>query len=289
MPSLASHHSSTFVKLLYLGDSKAGKTTSLWSLAAAGYKLRILDFDNLLDTLALKVRQHAPGALDNIEYRSLRDAYKGSSTGTVIDGKPKAWLDSLRMLNQWKYDDVDWGVPAQWGPDCILVIDSLSRWCDSAYDFHESMTPSGKRGEGPDGRAVYGNSQDDVERQLANLTSPSFATNVIVVCHGQRYETPDGKVKIFPQGVGQKLSPKIPQYFPNYIRLTRKPDGKRIIQVEGDSFIDLATTRPDAMPTELDASDGLAKFFAVLRDPPAKDAAETQLKTKTAVPLIRRI
>lgn len=187
------------------------------------------------------------------------------------------------MLNNWKYDDVDLGTPGAWGADSILVIDSLSRWCDAAYDFHESMTPSGKRGDGPDGRAVYGNSQDDMERQLANLTSPSFQTNVIVICHGQRYETPDGRTKIFPQGVGQKLSPKIPQYFPNYIRLTRKPDGKRIIQVEGDSFIDLATTRPDAMPTELDASDGLAKFFAVLRPPPVAAYNDTEELAKSDI------
>jgi AAA domain len=287
LPSLSSHHSSTFVKLLYLGDSKAGKTTSLWSLAAAGYKLRILDFDNLLDTLALKVRTNAPDRLDNIEFKSLRDAYKGTSAGTAIDGKPKAWLDSLRLLNQWKYDDTDLGVPGTWGPDCILVVDSLSRWCDSAYDFHESFIPAGSSGKS-DGRAVYGNAQDDVERQLANLTSPSFATNVIVICHGQKYDTPDGRTKIFPQGVGQKLSPKIPQYFPNYIRLTRKPDGKRIIQVEGDSFIDLATTRPDAMPTELDASDGLAKFFAVLRPPPTQEVIPEKPKP-TIISTLRRV
>ena len=51
MPSLDQHQSNDFVKLLLIGDSKAGKTGSLISLVKAGYKLRILDLDNLLDVL----------------------------------------------------------------------------------------------------------------------------------------------------------------------------------------------------------------------------------------------
>ena len=35
-------------------------------------------------------------------------------------------------------------------------------------------------------------------------------TNVIVIAHGTYLDLPDGTKKIFPQGVGQKLSPKIP-------------------------------------------------------------------------------
>lgn len=282
MPTLADHHSSNLVKLLLLGDAKSGKTTSLASLVGAGYKLRILDFDNLLDTLAMRVRNESPDKIQNVEYRSIRDAYKGTAAGTAIDGKPKAWISSLHMLNHWKYDDVDLGVPAGWGADEILVIDSLSRWCDSAYDFHESMA-----GPKPDGRAVYGNAQDDVERALANLTSPSFATNVIVICHGNYMAQADGTTKIFPQGVGQKLSMKIPQYFPNYIRLTKRGE-KRVMQLKSDMMIDLANTRPDVLnDRELDPATGLAEFFAVLRGQPAETKEPTLPKPKVPT-LVRR-
>jgi hypothetical protein len=269
MPSLKDHHSSSLVKLLLLGDAKTGKTTALASLVSAGYLLRILDFDNLLDGFAERVRDECPSRLDSVEYRSLRDAYKGTAIGTTIDGKPRAWIDSLKMLNRWQYDDIDLGIPAQWGPETILVIDSLSRWCDAAYDFHEAMTPKGRSGDA-DGRAIYGNAQDDVEKQLANLTSPSFATNVIVICHGNFMTQPDGTTKIFPQGVGQKLSPKIPQYFPNYIRMTKRGE-KRTLQLHSDAMIDLATSKPKAFAgRDLDAANGLAEFFRVLRDSPAK-------------------
>lgn len=270
MPSLADHHSSTLVKLLFLGDAKSGKTTALASLVGAGYKLRILDFDNLLDTFAQRVRHECPERLNNVDFRSLRDEYKGTDTGTVINGKPNAWIASLKMLNNWRYDDVDLGTPANWGDDTILVIDSLSRWCDAAYDFHVFSA-----GPKADGRMIYGNAQDDVEKQLASLTSPNFRTNVIVVCHGTYMTQDDKTTKIFPQGVGQKLSPKIPQYFPNYIRMTKRGE-KRTLQLKSDALIDLANTRPDIFagpdgaPRDLDPSTGLAEFFAVLKGQPAK-------------------
>lgn len=275
MPSLSTHQSNSFTKLLLLGDAKSGKTGSLVSLVKAGYKLRILDLDNLLDILKYKIIELCPEHLDSVEFRSVRDKYKASDNGTVVDGKPKAWTESLKLLNRWKYTDetsgqeIDYGNPAEWGPDTILVIDSLSRWCDSAYDFHESIVPKGKSGD-YDGRAVYGNAQDDVEKQLAMLTSNTVKTNVIVIAHGTYMDMPDGTKKIYPQGVGQKLSPKIPQYFPNYIRYKNRA-GKRTIQLESDAMIDLANTRPNALNKELPIETGLADFFQALRDTPVQE------------------
>lgn len=274
MTSLANHQSNSYTKLLLLGDAKSGKTGSLVSLVKAGYRLRILDLDNLLDILKYKVLEECPENLANVEFRSVRDKYKATPGGTMIDGKPKAWTDSIKLLNNWKYTDesgeeIDYGNPANWGPDTILVIDSLSRWCDAAYDFHEAMIPRGKSGD-YDGRAVYGNAQDDVEKQLAMLMSDSIKTNVIVIAHGTYMDLPDGTKKIFPQGVGQKLSLKIPQYFPNYIRYKNKA-GKRTIQVESDAMIDLANTRPNTLNKELPIETGLAEFFSALRDAPVKN------------------
>lgn len=279
MPSLANHQSNQFTKILLIGDAKSGKTGSLVSLVKAGYKLRILDFDNLLDILKFKVMEECPENLGNVEFVTVRDKYKSGATGSQIDGKPKAWIDAIKLLDSWKYEDTDLGKPSDWGADCILVVDSLSRLCDAAYDFHEGIIPRGKSGD-YDGRAVYGNAQDDVEKVLAMLTSRGFATNLIVIAHGQYMDLPDGTKKIFPQGVGQKLSPKIPQYFPNYIRYKNK-NGKRTIQLESDSMIDLANTRPGFLDKELPIETGLATFFSALRDTP------TQEKPKS-VTLVRK-
>src|SRR5882672_11009804 len=115
MPSLADHQSNEFTKVLFLGDSKSGKTTALWSLVRAGYKLRILDFDNLLDALKQKLLVECPKQIDNVEFRTLRDDYKMGIHGVVIDGAPKAAMNAMKMLNHWKYDEVDLGDPAEWG------------------------------------------------------------------------------------------------------------------------------------------------------------------------------
>jgi len=268
MPSLNNHQSNSLVKLLLVGDAKSGKTGSLVSLVKAGYKLRILDFDNLLDPLKYFVMKECPDLAETVEYRTLRDKRKATAAGAVIDGPPRAFVDAIKMLDSWKYKgpdgtDIDLGRPSDWGSDCILITDSLSRLCDAAYDWQEALTPAGRSGE-KDGRAIYGNAQDSVENMLAMLTSPLFATNLIVIAHGLYMELPDGTNKIFPQGVGQKLSPKIPQYFPNVIRY-KNVAGKRTIQLRSDPMIDLANAAPFAMPETLDVETGLAKFFEVLR------------------------
>lgn len=267
MPSLAQHQSNDFVKLLLLGDSKSGKTGSLVSLVRAGYELRILDFDNLLDILRKKVEEECPDRINQVEFRTLRDEYKATPGGTVVN-KPRAWFESIKMLNRWKYDDIDFGDPSEWGPDVVLVIDSLTRWSDAAYALHETITPRGKSGD-YDGRAVYGNTQKDVEKQLASLTGESFRTNVIVICHGIYQESEEG-TKIYPRTAGQKLSPNIPTYFPSYVRY-RNQAGKRTIQLESSPMIDLANANPTVLHGTLPIETGLATIFAALRKPPKEE------------------
>lgn len=270
MGSLANHQSNDFTKLLLIGDAKSGKTGSLVSLVKAGYKLRILDFDNLLDILKYMIQAECPEMIGSVEYRTLRDKRKATALGHIIDGTPKAFPNCIKMLDNWKYSDdegeVDLGKPSNWGPDCILVIDSLSRLCDAAYDFREPLTPSGKSGE-KDLRAVYGDAQDAVESLLAELTSKTFATNVIVIAHVMYMDVPGAGQKGFPQGVGQKLSPKIPQYFPSVVLYTNV-GGKRTLQTNSSPLIDLSNPKPFAMAKSYPIETGLAQFFEVLREPP---------------------
>ena len=131
MTSLANHQSNSLVKLLLIGDAKSGKTGSLVSLVKAGYKLRILDLDNLLDILKYLVIKECPENLDNVEFLTLRDKRKATAQGSIIDGMPKAFVQAVKMLDLWKYTDengveIDLGKPSDWGSDCILIIDSFS-------------------------------------------------------------------------------------------------------------------------------------------------------------------
>jgi hypothetical protein len=288
MPSIADHQSNLFTKLLLLGDAKSGKTTSLESLVNAGYKLRILDMDNLLDGLKDKIMSNCPEMAKNVDFVTLRDTFKMGPAGAMVDGVPKAFTSAMKMIDHWKYDDVDLGKPKEWGSDTILVIDSLSRLCDAAYDHLSAITPKGKSGE-QHGQAIYGGAQDGIEMVMANLTSAAFQTNVIVVCHGIYMRQGDGTDKIFPQGVGVKLSPKIPQYFPVYVRY-KNSNNKRIIQIESDSMIDLAMPKLGAFAGKtLPIETGLATIFETLRGGPAVKTDPPAAAPKPKSVTLRRV
>lgn len=262
MPSLSDHQSSDYTKALIAGDAMTGKTGALVSLVKAGYELFVMDFDNKLDILAQLVQRECPELIDSVQFVTLRDKFKAGPAGPTLDGSPKAFPTAMKYLDNWP----DYGKPAEWGPKRILVLDSLSRMCDAAYDFNAAVMPA-KLAADP--RAIYGASQDAIETVLATLTSEAFHTNVIVIAHVQFLDLPDGTTKGFPQGVGQKLSPKIPQYFPTYVHFTNK-SGKRKIGTISTPLIDLANPAPFTIEKEYPIETGLADIFAVLREPPVK-------------------
>ena len=272
MTSLAQHQSNDYTKMLLEGDSGTGKTGSLTSLVGAGYRLRILDMDNGLDALKAFVLRDCPERIDNVEYRTLRDKRKATAEGSVVDGTPKAFVAALKMLDRWRYtaDDgteVDLGVPATWGPDCILVTDSLTFLAHSAYDWAEPLAPRSREGRF-DNRTIYRIAQDALEGAVALQTSEYFKTNVIVISHIKYIENPDGTKKGYPTTVGAALSPQIPTYF-NTVAQCRSVNGKRTIRTAATALLDLKNPKPFEAAAEYDISDGLAKFFATLRAAPA--------------------
>ncbi len=245
-----------------MGDSGTAKTGSLVSLVKAGYKLRILDLDNGLDSLVHQVKAQCPDKIGNVSFRTLRDKLKASPIGTVPDGQPKAFINALTMLDKWKFDDEDLGVPATWGTDCIVVVDSLTMLSEAAFRWAESMNPGAK-----DRRQIYGAAQDAVENCIALLTSESFATNVIVIAHTKYLERPDGTTKGFPTAVGNALSPKLPAYFNSVAWTTTTGAGstlKRQIHTVSTALIDLKNPAV-TMPPSLDLNTGLATFFNTVR------------------------
>lgn len=289
MPTLNKHQSNEYTKLLIEGDSGSGKTGALTSLVREGYKLRILDMDNGLETLKQFILKECPEKIENVEFRTLRDKRKASPLGAVIEGQPKAFISALTMLDRWRYKDgegneTDLGVPAEWGSDCILVIDSLTFLSDAAFDFREPLTPKSSQGK-YDVRAVYKDAQDAVENVLALLTSESFRTNVIVISHIRYVDNPDGTKKGYPTAVGSALSPQIPRYFNSVALCQTSAGGKRTIQTVATAMIDLKNPKPFAMAPSYPIETGLADFFKVLRQQPEKEK-EPQLPIPTITPKV---
>lgn len=264
MTSLGGHQSSEFTKLLLMGDSKSGKTGALASLVTlGGYQLRILDYDNGLDILAQVIRRDDPKKLSMVDYRTLRDPMVATPLGPIVKGTPKAFVDGLTMLDRWKHGDVDLGVPAEWGPKVILVLDSLTFMGDAAYNFREPLVPKSKDGKF-DGRAVYGDAQDALEKVIALLTSDNFRCNVIVISHVKYQDRPDGTKKGYPTAIGSALSPEIPRYF-NSVALAQTVAGTRTIQTVPTAMIDLANPASFKMAPTLPIETGLATFFSTVR------------------------
>lgn len=261
MPSLDNHQSSKFTKLLLIGDSGTGKTGSLAALANGGYKLRILDMDNGLDPLRVHVK---PEFRPNVEFVTLRDKRKATGVGYVIDGQPTAFRRSLEMLDHWKDESTDLGKPADWGPDTVLVIDSLTFLSDAAFDFRLPLVVRGKDDKF-DNRMVYKDAQDAIANVLAGVTSEAFHTNVIVAAHIRYQTNPDGMMKGYPTSVGSALNAEIPRYFNSSALTTSKPGGKRVIQTVGTGLIDLKNPAAFKMAPELPIETGLLDFFKTVR------------------------
>jgi hypothetical protein len=263
MPSLAQHQSSKFTKLLLIGDSKSGKTGALASLAPK-YKLRIQDYDNGLDALAQIVKRDTPKALENIEFRTLRDKMTSTPLGPVVDGKATAFIEGVRLLDRWKYDEVDLGKPSEWGEDTVFVLDSLTFMSTAARNFREPLVPRSRDGK-YDVRAVYKDAQDAIESVLQLVTSESFRTNVVVLSHVRYVDNPDGTRKGYPSAIGGALSPLIPRYFNSVALAQTGAGGKRFIQTAATAMIDLANPAAFKMLPTLPIETGLATFFDVLR------------------------
>lgn len=260
MPKASEYTKSAFVKLLFIGNSGAGKTGALTPLVQAGYKLRIIDLDAGLDALIQHVQAADPKLLDNIEYVSFRDRMKMTSAGPKVEGAPKAYVKTCQALETWPEDNSD---PASWGRDTIFVLDSLTNLGRAAFQWARAANPASK-----DPRQWYKTAQDLVEDLIANLTSDAFECNVIVISHVDIVETNEGTIKGFASSIGRALGPKLPRFFNTMLLSETTGSGKNIkrsIKTMPTALLELKNPAPMKIEATYEISDGLARIFEKLR------------------------
>ena len=229
MPGLSEHQSAQFTKLLLIGESGSGKTGSLASLVLVAISSLILDFDNGLDTLVSVIKRFDASKLANVQFETLRDAYMAGPAGPIVQGMPTAFTRACSLLNKWG----DFGVPSTFGPETILVLDSLTFFADgAAYNWANALNPGAK-----DKRQIYYVAQQAVENTLALLTSESFHCNVIVISHVKYSDMPDGTKRGYPTAVGSALGPTIPAYFNSTALCQSAAGGKRSIRTVSTAMI----------------------------------------------------
>jgi len=258
MAKLSEHQSSSFTKLMYIGDSGTGKTGSLASLVP-DYDLRILDLDNGLDILKAYVKRDCPDRLSSIDFETVRDVFSASDTQGATVKKAAAFTDSAKLMTKWS----DGTIPSEWGEKTIFVLDSLTTLGRAALAWATGMNPNAK-----DGRQWYMAGQQALENIIAMVTSDDFKANVIVISHVSYSET-QGNPKGYPATLGSALGPKISRYFNNLILAESAGTGtnvKRTIRVVPNDLIDLKTAAPFAFTDRsLPLETGLATLFATLR------------------------
>lgn len=286
MPKLSDLNEHNLVKMLLIGDSGTGKTGSLASLAAAGYKLRILDYDKGVQPIAEALKKmNRKDALDNVVFESLSDKVQVVAGNVLPKGVPTAFQDGLKLMEYWGPKSLktaeDLGPPSKWGNDCVLVIDSLTHMSNAVMRYVQTV--NGNAGKNPT-QPEWGTAQRLIEQMLTLLYSEEFATNVIVMSHiayinSESTQDDDGNaagpLKGLPMALGRALPPKIPGYFNIMLGVETRGQGaftKRLLTTVPTGTINIKNPILTGIPSELPIETGLATYFdAVLgrTKPPA--------------------
>jgi hypothetical protein len=264
MPSLSEYSQTKSIKMLSIGDSGKGKTGALAALAEAGFKLRILDYDNGVGILASLLKSKP--ALANVIYEPCLDEYQTVGQKILPKGMPTAFSKGLNMLSKWKSKDgTDLGAVSSWGKDTILIIDSLSHMSNAALQY--VLAINNRSGEHP-WQSDWGQAMDMIEAMLKILYSDQIKCHVIVNAHityiGEQRDKKTQEVLIpgkpYPNTLGQKLPPKIGQYFNTMLEFTTSASGKRIIRTQPSGDLGVKSEIL-GVPKELPLESGLADFF----------------------------
>lgn len=274
MPVATQHQSHKTTKLLNMGDAGAGKTGACACLAKAGYRLIICDFDNGVDILVGLLRGDEE-ALGRVYYETFTDPLKMVGNMIVPKESPKAFVRAMTGLDRWRFpvaegskETYDLGGADTWGPDTVLIIDSLGFAANAALRLVRHM--NGHQLDNFVSQPDYGQAMDKIEGLLQLLYSDNIKCNVIVNTHIVYLEdVMKGSLKGLPRALGSKLPPKVGGYFNTIVRTVTQGEGraqKRVIKTSTDIGVELKLpVPPGTVPGDLPIQDGLLTIFNALK------------------------
>lgn len=231
MPPFDAYQNQDRIKLLLLGHPKVGKTALLATLANAGYRVRILDFDN---NLSIMKSYLAPDASALVDFVSLNAK------------DPLSWKRAKELTRKWD----DGSKPTDWQNDTVLAIDSASFWSDNAVEYFRSLPPP--PGKQKDPRQDFYAAQTEVENEVAYLTSQKFKCHVIFITHWRDQLSKSEEIyRTVPAFFGNILPSTVPKYCNNVWGAALKQGDKRVIKTQSTTSTEfLGSSAPKAVLSE---------------------------------------
>jgi hypothetical protein len=250
------------IKILLIGNSGAGKTGSLASLAIAGYRLFLCDFDNGIDVL-LDEKILPKEFRKNIFVKSFYDRH--AVQGGVASIRPKGVDDFIASISNWKEGEESLGNIYSWTTKDILIIDSLTFLGNAC--MNKALQLSGHLGQRPT-IPDWGAAIDQQESIIELLYNPAVKCNVIITSHLRPLAAPEeGSIqRLYPSALGRLLPTKISRYFNNVVLVRRVGSGEKVrreLVTSVTADIELKVSKPSKIPAVMEQD--LAKLFQLLQ------------------------
>lgn len=263
MPTADQHQSFSSLKCLYVGDSGSGKTGSLAPLVKS-HEVVVLDFDNGLDVLVRAVKKFYPDRIKSLKYETLTDPMQSVGGVIIPDGIPQAWVRAMQFVATGRSPTLDLGPVKTWGPNRILVVDSLTFAGRAA--MRHVMAVNNRIGKPPEIQH-WGEAVRLLEEFLALLYTEAMKCHVIVISHIEYQQSPDGIERGFASTLGKKLPPRVGRYFNLMIRAKTVGSGqsaKRRIITTPDGQVELKSPDPWSLKPEYPIESGIEEIFETL-------------------------
>ena len=280
------------IRMFITGYPGSGKTGSIAGLLDAGFKVRVLDFEGNTTPITHFAEDRG---LNNLDVQTLQDAMRKDDKNRIVPaGIPTAFNNALTLMTHWKGKEADGtefdlGIPAQdWGPDTVLVVDSLTALGEAALRRATTM-----RNETPSSREIktWGIASDDQSSFLKMIGSKRNRFHVVVIAHLQMIGPDDfiklndsksankailddkmdaianGMIgtKLFPVAVTKNLSQNIHKEYPILLKAERAfVAGQERRFLYTTSGLELDTKFPAKAPNRVPVEDGLPKLFELL-------------------------
>lgn len=275
------------VRMMIVGYPGTAKTGMIASLANAGYKIRMIDYDGNSQSLTTYTDKDK---LANIDIVYLEDRMRNGDRFIETTGVPTAFRAGLDLMDEWKYKEpdgteVNLGKSKNWGCDTVVVLDSITSMGLASFRRQQSLsnkTPLNTTEQ------VWGLAMAQQEAFIEKLTSEVNNFHVIVLAHLKivgpkdiRKEDEDVTKEIkqelqelipnrlFPSALGRALPPVIGGHFPILIEAANDFRGgkhERVIRVIPRPELDLKLPSRVSFD-KANVSNGLAKIFAELAPP----------------------